>query len=63
MEFMPQAKTSHVGLFYHVFTKGMCGVAASYSTLNLERNKTPHRVLKEDVEPLLNRLCFMLPYE
>jgi hypothetical protein len=28
--------------------------------LNLSRNKTPQRVLKEDVEPLLNQPCFML---
>jgi hypothetical protein len=28
--------------------------------INLPRNKTPHRVLKEDVEPLLNQLCFLL---
>jgi hypothetical protein len=28
--------------------------------INLSRNKTPHRVLKEVLEPLLNQLCFML---
>jgi hypothetical protein len=43
-----------------VFTKDICGIAAGYSSYKSSRNKTPHRVLKEDVEPLLNQLFFML---